>query len=414
MQEKPFFIKMKKQDKHRERLEDKTDLFLKVSYIATACCLVFAGLCYFPLNITEVIPFVLAGFAVLNFLNLWLFSKHGNLALTYNISSILGMIGSVIIALYSGGINSPFIFILAVIVFAGYVSTRVYGRIYLALSLIVLVLLYSQSVEGFSKFPNLVPESSRELFALFSIMLSVYLLGGVFGRNLLSTHHRLYRSKSEIEQRMREKEMLLKEVHHRVKNNLQTVSSLLRMQGREIDDDSVKSLIRSSQNRVVCMAMVHEMLYMREDLAKIEYRSYVQDLGNYLVKSIKGPESKIRLKIDIPEIELGIDTAIPLGLLINEAVTNALKYGFKDQEEGEISIALEKENKTEYILRIGDNGVGFPEEVTPASTKSLGLKLIHNLTRQLKGSVIRDTSIKGTNYVIRFQEIAHAPFHSIA
>lgn len=414
MQEKPFFIKMKKQDKHRERLEDKTDLFLKVSYIATACCLVFAGLCYFPLNITEVIPFVLAGFAVLNFLNLWLFSKHGNLALTYNISSILGMIGSVIIALYSGGINSPFIFILAVIVFAGYVSTRVYGRIYLALSLIVLVLLYSQSVEGFSRFPNLVPESSRELFALFSIMLSVYLLGGVFGRNLLSTHHRLYRSKSEIEQRMREKEMLLKEVHHRVKNNLQTVSSLLRMQGREIDDDSVKSLIRSSQNRVVCMAMVHEMLYMREDLAKIEYRSYVQDLGNYLVKSIKGPESKIRLKIDIPEIELGIDTAIPLGLLINEAVTNALKYGFKDQEEGEISIALEKENKTEYILRIGDNGVGFPEEVTPASTKSLGLKLIHNLTRQLKGSVIRDTSIKGTNYVIRFQEIAHAPFHSIA
>ncbi len=414
MQEKPFFIKMKKQDKHRERLQDKTDLFLKVSYIATACCLVFALLSYFLLNIREVIPHVLAGFSVLNFLNLWAFRKHGNLTITYNISSIMGLLGSVVIALYSGGINSPFIFILAVIVFAGYVSTRVYGRIYLALSLIILVLIYSQSVEVFSRVANMVPESSRELFALFSIMLSVYLLGGVFGRNLLSAHHRLYRSKGEVEQRMREKEMLLKEVHHRVKNNLQTVSSLLRMQGREIEDDAVKSLIRSSQNRVVCMAMVHEMLYMREDLAKIEYRSYVQDLGNYLIKSIKGPESKIRLKIDVPEIELGIDTAIPLGLLINEAVTNALKYGFKDQEEGEISIGLEKENKTEYILRIGDNGVGFPEEITPASTKSLGLKLIHNLSRQLKGSVIRDSSKKGTNYVIRFQEIAHAPFHGIA
>ena len=414
MQEKPFFIKMKKQDKHRERLQDKTELFLKVSYIATACCIVFALLSYFLLGIKEVIPYVLTGFALLNFLNLWLFSKHDNLTLTYNISSIMGLAGSVVIVLYSGGINSPFIFILAVIVFAGYVSTRVYGRIYLVVSLVILVLIYSQSVEGFSRVSNMVPGNSRELFALFSIMLSVYLLGGVFGRNLLSTHHRLYRSKGEIEQRMREKEMLLKEVHHRVKNNLQTVSSLLRMQGREIEDENVKSLIRSSQNRVVCMAMVHEMLYMREDLAKIEYRSYVQDLGNYLIKSIKGPESNIRLNIDIPEIELGIDTAIPLGLLINEAVTNALKYGFKDQEEGEISIGLERENKTEYILRIGDNGVGFPEEITPASTKSLGLKLIHNLSRQLKGSVIRDSSKKGTNYVIRFQEIAHAPFHGLA
>lgn len=414
MQEKPFFIKMKKQDRHRERLQDKTELFLKVSYIASASCIAFALLSFFLLKITQVIPYVLGAFAILNLTNLLVFRSHQNLILTYHISSVMGLAGSVLIVLYSGGINSPFIFILAVLVFSGYVTTRVYGRIYLALSLFILVLIYSQSVEGFSRFGNVVPENARELFALLSIMLSVYLLGGVFGRNLLGTHHRLYRSKGEIEQRMREKEMLLKEVHHRVKNNLQTVSSLLRMQGRQIDDESTRNLIRSSQNRVVCMAMVHEMLYMREDLAKIEYRSYVQDLGEYLIKSIKGPESNIRLNIDIPEIELGIDTAIPLGLLINEAVTNALKYGFRDEEAGEITIGLERENKTEFVLRIGDNGVGFPEEVTSASTKSLGLKLIHNLTRQLKGTVMRDHSKKGTNYIIRFQEIAHAPFHGIA
>lgn len=414
MQEKPFFIKMKKQDRHLERLQDKTELFLKVSYIASACCIVFALLSFFLLKITQVIPYVLGAFAVLNLTNLLVFRSHQNLTLTYHISSVMGLAGSVLIVLYSGGINSPFIFILAVLVFSGYVTTRIFGRIYLALSLFILVLIYSQSVESFSRFGNVVPENARELFALLSIMLSVYLLGGVFGRNLLGTHHRLYRSKGEIEQRMREKEMLLKEVHHRVKNNLQTVSSLLRMQGRQIDDESTRNLIRSSQNRVVCMAMVHEMLYMREDLAKIEYRSYVQDLGEYLIKSIKGPESNIRLNIDIPEIELGIDTAIPLGLLINEAITNALKYGFRDQEAGEITIGLERENKTEFVLRIGDNGVGFPEEVTPASTKSLGLKLIHNLTRQLKGTVMRDHSKKGTNYIIRFQEIAHAPFHGIA
>ncbi|SFR50253.1 Two-component sensor histidine kinase, contains HisKA and HATPase domains [Robiginitalea myxolifaciens] len=414
MQDQPLYLKMKKQDKFRERLKDKTELFLKVNHIGTLCCLVLAILCYFLLKITAIIPWILLGFVVLNFINLYAFRTHKNLTLTYNIASLMGLAGSVAIVLYSGGINSPFIFILAVLVFAGYVTTRVYGRIYLIVSLVFLVLIYSQSVEGFSRVSNVVPENSRELFALFSIMLSVYLLGGVFGRNLLSAHHKLYRSKGEIEQRMQEKEMLLKEVHHRVKNNLQTVSSLLRMQSREIDDKDIQNLLQGSQNRVVCMAMVHEMLYMRDDLAKIEYRSYVEDLGAYLIKSIKGPKSKIRLNIDIPDIELGIDTAIPLGLLINEAVTNALKYGFKDLDEGEITIALERENKTEYILRIGDNGVGFPEEITPASTKSLGLKLIHNLSRQLKGDVIRDFSKKGTNYIIHFQEAAQAPFHTLA
>ena len=414
MSDKPIFIKMKKQEKHLERLRDKTELFFRVNIIASGCCLVFALLCWLLLRITEVVPQVLASFALLNLLNLLLFRYHRNLTITYNVSSLAALAGSVAIVLYSGGINSPFIFILALIVFAGYVTTRMYGQIYLAVNLLIVVLIYAQSLGNLGFGHNVVPEDARNLFAFLSILLAVYLLGGVFGRNLLSKHHRLYRSKGEIEQRMQEKEMLLKEVHHRVKNNLQTVSSLLRMQSRGIEDPATLSLIRSSQNRVVSMAMVHEMLYMREDLSKIEYRSYVQELGEYLIKSIKGPESTISLRIDIPDIELGIDTAIPLGLLINEAVTNALKYGFRDQEEGEISIVLEREDQSDYILRIGDNGVGFPESVTHKTSKSLGLKLIHNLSRQLKGSVMRDLSKKGTNYIIRFQEVNQAPFHTIA
>lgn len=414
MSEKPIFIKMKKNEKHRERLQDKTRLLFRVNIIASACCLVFAILCWQLMDIVRVIPQIMAGFAVLNGANLLLHRFHNNLVITYNVASIMGLLGSVAIVLYSGGINSPFIFILALIVFAGYVTTRAYGQVYLAINLLIVVLIFSQSVGGMGLGENVVPEASRNLFAFLSILLSVYLLGGVFGRNLLSAHHRLYRSKGEMEQRMQEKEILLKEVHHRVKNNLQTVSSLLRMQSRSIEDPNTLSLIRSSQNRVVAMAMVHEMLYMREDLSKIEYRSYVQELGEYLIRSIKGPQNKISLKIDIPQIELGIDTAIPLGLLINEAVTNALKYGFKDQDEGQISIVLEREDKTEYILRIGDNGVGYPESVSHKTTKSLGLKLIYNLSRQLRGSVIRDASKKGTNYIIRFREVTHAPFHTIA
>ena len=153
------------------------------------------------------------------------------------------------------------------------------------------------------------------------------------------------------------------------------------------------------------MAIVHEMLYMREDLSKIEYKSYVQELAEYLVRSIKGTSSNITLNIDIPNIKLNIDTAIPLGLLINETVTNALKYGIVDEDKGEIHIRLRKAENNEFILNLGDNGKGFPEDITHKNSKSLGLKLIHNLSRQLQGSIMRDLSQKGTHYTIKFKEI---------
>lgn len=153
--------------------------------------------------------------------------------------------------------------------------------------------------------------------------------------------------------------------------------------------------------------MVHEMLYMRDDLSKIEYKSYVQELAEYLVRSIKGTSSNITLDIDIiPDVKLNIDTAIPLGLLINEAVTNALKYGIVDENKGEILIKLRKDANGEYQLDIGDNGTGFSEELTHKTSKSLGLKLIHNLARQLQGSIIRDLTKKGTHYIVKFREIS--------
>lgn len=218
----------------------------------------------------------------------------------------------------------------------------------------------------------------------------------------------------ELKEKIHEKDILLKEVHHRVKNNLQTVCSLLNMQSRGVEDEYIKSLIKSSQNRVMAMAMVHEMLYQRDDLTAIDYKPYVFKLTEYLVKSVKGADSKIKLAIDIPNIELGIDTAIPLGLLINETITNSLKYGIQDDAEGEIHIELKKQDENGYILTIGDNGVGISEAVDPKTTKSLGLKLIHNLARQLKGSITRDWSRKGTNYIVKFKDIGHEPFHSMA
>lgn len=388
-----------------ERLEAKERLILRVNYFTIAFTLLFSVICYFFLNIKQIIPHTLLVFGILNLANTLLYYKHKNLTLTYNIVSILTLVGACTITLYSGGINSPFIFVLALIVVAGYVTRKTYGSIYLNLSLIIIVLIYSQSVPGFSFTANVVPENSKGVFALCSILFSIYLLGGVFGKNLLKAHNKLYRVKDDLEAKINEKETLLKEVHHRVKNNLQTVSSLLSLQSRNTNDAELKTILKNSQNRVISMAMVHEMLYMREDIAKIEYKSYVTELAEYLVRSIKGTSSNITLDIDISDVKLNIDTAIPLGLLINESITNALKYGIIDDSKGEIFIKLRKDEDDTYILNLGDSGIGYAETITHKTTKSLGLKLIHNLARQLRGSVIRDISKKGTHYIVKFKEI---------
>lgn len=213
-------------------------------------------------------------------------------------------------------------------------------------------------------------------------------------------------SNHHLEHKLQEKETLLKEVHHRVKNNLQTVSSLLSLQSRSIEDKKISGIIKSSQNRVVSMAMVHEMLYKRDDYtSKIALKPYVQELSEYLVRSVKGNENNIITNLDIGDFKLSIDTVIPLGLIINETVTNALKYGLPGDVEGEILVRLSKKGVNTYQMYLGDNGIGFPEDINPTNIKSLGLKLIHNLSRQLRGTAQRDMNSAGTYYQITFEEV---------
>lgn len=396
---------MRNSKNHNNRYQAKISLTLRVSHLASLFALLFGLISLFALEINGVVPITFIGFSVLNLVNTLSYRQHGNLTVTYNIASILGILGALIITLYTGGINSSFIFVLAVMVLAGYATTGRYGKIYLYMSIVLIALVYLLEFFAIDLPANAIPENSQNFFSLLSVLLSVYLMGGVLGKNLLKAHVELFKAKMETEQQIKEKETLLREVHHRVKNNLQTVSSLLSLQSRNITDKKMKSLLKSSQNRVISMAMVHEMLYMREDLSKIEYKSYVEELSEYLVRSVKGAENRVKLNIDIPDIKLGIDTAIPLGLLINEALTNALKYGIREDCEGEINIALKKEDEKDYILNIGDNGEGFSDQLNYKNSKSLGLKLIHNLARQLKGTIIRDSSKKGTNYIVKFREI---------
>ena len=292
-------------------------------------------------------------------------------------------------------------------VFAGYASARVYGQLYLVINLSIFTLLFLYDISDFEPFANTVPETSRSWFAFLSVIFAVYLLGGVLGKNLLRAHHNLYRSRYEIQKRIEEKEILLKEVHHRVKNNLQTVSSLLSLQSRSVNNTKISNIIKSSQNRVVSMAMVHEMLYKREDyLSKIDLKPYISELCDYLVRSV-GENRKVSVHLDIAEGQLSIDTIIPLGLIINEVITNALKYGIEAGQEGNVHIALRRLSHEQYEMYVGDNGVGYPETVNPNTSQSLGLKLIYNLARQLRGTVSRDMEKKGTHYRIVFEEIAN-------
>ncbi|QLE00439.1 sensor histidine kinase [Galbibacter sp. BG1] len=393
-----------KQRQVSERFKEKEHLILSANYISSILMICIAPVCYFILDITKIIPFVLVSYGVIVLLNTFFYYKHKNLVCTYLITSVTSIICAGIITLYSGGITSPFLYVMSLVVFGGYISTRNYGRFSLFLIILFILAVYFQDQLNFS-FTNVVPYNSRDTFSMFAILFSIYLLGAIFGRILLRNYDRLYISKWEIEKKSQENEILLKEIHHRVKNNLQTISSLLNMQARNTDNEETQRILVSSHNRVLSMAIVHEMLYAKEDLSKIEYCDYVQQLGKFLLKSLKR-DKKITLKTDISsEIKFNIETAIPLGLLISEFTTNSLKHAFKDMEEGIISISIEKPDPEFYLLTLRDNGVGFNTDEIEGKKSSMGLKLINNLTRQLRGTLVKPEKSQGVTYLIKFKEI---------
>ena len=200
----------------------------------------------------------------------------------------------------------------------------------------------------------------------------------------------------------REKETLLKEIHHRVKNNLQIVTSLLNLQSYAISDPATKDVFDVSLNRIKAMASVHEMLYKSSDFSKIEYQVYLKSLISGLFHSVKGDNSTIEISLNANDITLNIDTSIPLGLLITELVTNSLKHGLKT--EGEIYVHFTKKDDSKLLLKIGDNGIGLPEGFNLEESDTLGLQLVSSLVEQLNGSCYKDRSKKGAHFVVEFEE----------
>lgn len=202
-----------------------------------------------------------------------------------------------------------------------------------------------------------------------------------------------------------DKEMLIKEIHHRVKNNLQVITSLLRLQSRYVEDVNSKVLFTNCQYRIKSMALIHEMLYKSEDITKINFEEYINKLVKELVTSMKGKENNIEFKLNAPKIDINLDTAIPLGLLLNEVITNSLKYGILNGTKGIIYLDISRQSNNSFKAFVGDNGIGFSDEINSKNTNSLGLKLIDRLVFQLKGNIEKVQDKKGTNYAITFQEI---------
>lgn len=204
---------------------------------------------------------------------------------------------------------------------------------------------------------------------------------------LEATQEEVLRSEQAIRASLHEKEVLLREVHHRVKNNLQLIASLLNLQARSFGDERSRTMMEESQNRIHSIALVHETLYQSGELARINLGDYLRTLVQYLLESWIGVSGRIRLSVDAAKVELPIDVAIPCGLIVNELVTNALKHAFPYERSGSIGISVISETPGRMKLVVVDDGVGLPEGVDIGRSAGLGLQLVATLIRQLRGSV---------------------------
>ncbi len=221
----------------------------------------------------------------------------------------------------------------------------------------------------------------------------------LFSLNITSRKH----AEEKIIQSLKEKEILLKEVHHRVKNNLQIISSILNLQTSKTSDSKTLEIIHDSQLRIKSMSIIHELLYRTNDFSKINFSVYIREiLSNLLSSSSKS--KNIEMVYDVETIYLDLDLSIPCGLIINELVTNSFKYAFNDTKKGKLTINLNKE-EGKVKLRIADNGKGMPAKINYRDTQSLGMQLVMTLTQQIDGKIELDNK-NGAAYTITFNDVS--------
>ena len=211
---------------------------------------------------------------------------------------------------------------------------------------------------------------------------------------LRESQERLYAS-------LHEKEVLLKEIHHRVKNNMQVISSLVDLQADRTQDEAMRAVLQDVMHRVRSMALVHEKLYQSPDMARVEFAEYAQSLLGYLWRAHGNTVSGVRLVLDLEPVPLPINAAVPCGLILNELATNALKHAFRGRADGEVTVSLRGGKEGQACLRVRDNGVGLPAALDWRKAGSLGLRLVQILAAQLHAAV-EVNSDEGTEFIITF------------
>jgi PAS domain S-box-containing protein len=220
--------------------------------------------------------------------------------------------------------------------------------------------------------------------------------------NIVSMKAEQIKAEQLIKTSLKEKEVLLREIHHRVKNNLQVISSLLNLQAQYLKNKQDLEMFNESKDRVRSMALIHEKLYQSQNLARIDFAGYIRDLIYRLFRSYEADPGKIDLKMDIDDISLGVDMAVPCGLIVNELISNCLKHAFPDGKKGEIKVGLQSVNTNELELKVSDNGVGLPDSFDFRESESLGMHLVNILTDQLGGRIELDRT-GGTEFKIKFK-----------
>lgn len=257
-------------------------------------------------------------------------------------------------------------------------------------------------------------DSSRKIVYLVIAALALaLLLAFAFYRNYRHTQNtnriiaqqqlETEEKKRMIEASLTEKETLLKEIHHRVKNNLQIISSLLNLQANRTDDEQLKRIMGEARNRISSMALIHQKIYQSGNLSSVDFQAYIEQMAQSIEANFNNEKKRITHHINTNGIVLDIDTSIPLGLIINELLTNSYKYAFANRDSGTITISLREKDTEDLELHVSDDGAGLPAGFDPSTLNSLGLKLVKGLASQLKGT-IRFESNKGTHAFIQFKK----------
>jgi two-component sensor histidine kinase len=235
------------------------------------------------------------------------------------------------------------------------------------------------------------------------------LIGIILGANRLSRYYsEQEKAEAQILASLQDKEILLREIHHRVKNNLQVVSGMLDLQAVVVGDEKARMALKESRNRIMTMALIHQRLYQTESLADIDMKEYISRLAADLFTAYSMDSDNVALTVEAAAVRLNINTAIPIGLIVNELLVNSMKYAFPATwfdgagkgKKGHISVVFRPLQEERFVLEVTDNGIGLPEAFDPGKSSSLGLKLVHSLVEQLDGTITAVAGA-GARYIIQ-------------